>query len=104
MNHALIRITEKLKSALDNGKVRYGVFLDLQNAFDTVGHQILLSKLEHYGICRSPLNWFKSYVTNHQHFVIINNVQSETLFIKYGVPQGSVLTPLLLLIIHKSFA
>ena len=75
-----------------------GVFLGLQKAFDTVDHQILHSKLEHYAIRRTPLNWFKSYLTNRRQFVIINNKQSETLFNEYGVPQGSVQGPLLFLI------
>ena len=97
-NHALITITEKNKNALDNGKIACGVFLDLQKAFDTVDHQILHSKLEHYAIRRTPLNWFKSYLTNRRQFVIINNIQSETLFNEYGVPQGSVQGPLLFLI------
>ena len=61
-------------------------------------HQILISKLEHYGIRGIPLNWFKSYLTKRRQFVEINNAQSETLFNKYGVPQGSVLRPLLFLI------
>ena len=87
-----------MKNALDNGKIACGVFLDLQKVFDTIDHQILLSKLEHYGIWGTPLNWFKSYLTSHEQFVIINNVQSETLFNEYGVPQGLVLGPLLFLI------
>ena len=54
-------------------------------------HQILISKLEHYGIRGIPLNWFKSNLTKHCQFVEINNAQLETLFNKYDVPQGSVL-------------
>ena len=61
-------------------------------------HQILISKLEHFGICWFLLNWFKSYLTKRGQFVEINNAQSETLFNEYGVPQGSVLGPLLFLI------
>ena len=94
-NHALIRITEKITNALDDGKITCGVFLDLQKVFDTVDHQILLSKLEHYGIRGTPLNWFKSYLTNRHQFLLINNVQLETFFNEYGVPQCSVLSPLL---------
>ena len=85
---------EKIRHALDNGKITCGVFLDLQKAFDTVDHQILISKLEHYGIRGIPLNWFKSYLTKRRQFVEINNAQSETLFNKYGVAQDSVLGPL----------
>ena len=74
------------------------VLLDLQEAFDTVDHHILLSKQEHYRIRATPLSWFKSYLTNRRQFIVINNVQSQILFNKYGVPQGSVLGPLLFLI------
>ena len=63
-------------------------------------HQILISKLEHYGICGILLNWCKSYLTKCRQFVEINNAQSETLFNKYSVPQGSVLAPLLLFLIY----
>ena len=61
-------------------------------------HQILISKLEHYGIRDIPLNWFKSYLTKRRQILKINNAQSETLFNEYGVPQGSVLGQLLFLI------
>ena len=64
---------EKIRHALDNGKITWGVFLDLQKAFDTVDHQILISKLEHYGACGIPLNLFKSYLTKRCQFVEINN-------------------------------
>ena len=85
--HALITTTEKIWHALDNGKITCGVlFLDLQKAFDTVDHQILISKLEHYGIRGILLYWFKSYLTKRRQFVEINNAQSETLFNEYGVP------------------
>ena len=61
-------------------------------------HQILISKLKHYGICEIPLNWFKSYLTKCRQFAEINIAQSETLFDEYCVPQDSVLGPLLFLI------
>ena len=62
-NHALFTITEKIRKAIDNGEITYGVFLDLQKAFDTVDHEILLSKSEHYGIRGVPLKWFKTFLT-----------------------------------------
>ena len=71
---------------------------DLQKAFDTVDHQILISKLKHYGIRGFPLNWFKSFLTKRRQFVEIRNAQSETLFNERAVPLGSVLGPLLFLI------
>ena len=61
------------------------VTCSVQKAFNTFDHQILFSKLEHYGIRGIPLNWFKSYLTKRRLFVIINNEQSETLFNEYGV-------------------
>ena len=64
-NHALITITEKIRKAIDNGEITCGVFLDLQKAFDTNDHDILFSKLEHYGIHRVPLIWSKTFLTNN---------------------------------------
>ena len=88
--HALITITGKIRHAMDNGKITCGVILDLQKTFDTVNPQILISKLEHYGIRGILSNWFKNYLTMRRQFVEISNTQLETLFNKYGVAQGSV--------------
>ena len=93
-NHALITITEKIRKAIDNGEITCGVFLDLQKAFDTVDHEILLSKLEHYGIRGVPLKWFKTFLTQQYQYVSIKNSISETLTNDHGVSQGSVLGPL----------
>ena len=97
-NHALITITEKIRKAINNGEITCGVFLDLQKTFDTVDHEILLSKLEHYGIRGVPLKWFKSFLTQRHQYVSIENSILETLTNNHGVPQGSVLGPLLFLI------
>ena len=97
-NHALISITEQIKEALDNGQYACGVFVDFQKAFDTVNHEILLKKLYRYGIRGSTFNWFKSYLTDRLQFVSILGFDSDKKSIIHGVPQGSVLGPLLFLL------
>ena len=71
--------------------------MELQKAFVTVDYQILLSKLDYYGIRGISNNWFKSYLSNHKQFVSINGYNSELAKINCGVPQDSVLGPLLFL-------
>ena len=75
-----------------------GIFVDLSKAFDTVNHQILLSKLENYGIRGNALSLFKSYLCERKQYVQIDNCKSQTRSISCGVPQGSVLGPLLFLL------
>ena len=75
-----------------------GVFIDLEKAFDTVNHQILLSKLNHYGIRGVANKWFSSYLSNRYQRVTINGESSQQLTISCGVPQGSILGPLLFLL------
>ena len=95
--YASAQITEMIKVSIDNGKVGCGIFVDLRKAFDTVNHEILLSKLEHDGIRDSMLNWFRSYLTGRKQFVTINGNSSELLNNNCGVPQGSVLAPILII-------
>ena len=96
--HALINLTEKIRANIDKGLFSCGVFIDLQKAFDTVDHNILLSKLHHYGVRGLPHKWFRSYLSNRQQYVSISGYSSGKLYVEYGVPQGSVLGPLLFLI------
>ena len=70
-------------------------FLDLKKAFDTVNHTILLNKLRKYGLRNSALNWVESYLTDHVQVTKIGHAISDPLPVKCGVPQGSILGPLL---------
>ena len=97
-NHAIISIIQKIQDAIQNNKFSIGVFIDLQKAFDTVNHSILLEKLNHYGISGISNTWFKSYLTERQQFVSIDGENSDLTITEHGVPQGSVLGPLLFLI------
>ena len=97
-SHVLINITEIVRKALDDGNIGCGVFVDLQKAFDTVDHQILLAKLNHSGICGVSNDWFKSYLNNRSQYVSIYGYDSGLAAINCGVPQGSVLGPLLFLL------
>ena len=97
-SHALVSITEKIREALDTGHFACGIFIDLQKAFDTVDHNILVAKLEYYGASGISKKWFSSYLHNRKQFVSINGFKSLLKNINFGVPQGSVLGPLLFLI------
>ena len=76
---ALMVITDKLIKSIDNGENVIGVFLDFSKAFDTVDHDILLSKLHHYGIRGFALNWFESYLYGRQQYVTYNDFKSTVL-------------------------
>ena len=85
--------------SIDNGEGVILVLLDLFAAFDTVNHELLLSRLStYYGLCESVVNWFTSYLTNRTQFLDINGTFSTIRHLGVGMPQGSVLGPLLYLL------
>ena len=99
--YALIQLYDKLSDAIDKGNVALGLFIDISKAFDTVNHdQILLAKLEFYGVRGVALEWFKSYLSCRSQFVQYNWYNSSSKFIKCGVPQGSILGPLFVPVVH----
>ena len=94
MVHFLNKITE----SLNRKKHTISIFCDLKKAFDTCNHNILLLKLEKYGIRGTELNWFRDYLTNRKQFVSIKSNSSPLLSISLGVPQCSILGPLLFIL------
>ena len=83
---------------MDESKYTIGVFIDLKNAFDTINHKILIQKLNHYGVRGLAADWVKSYLEDRKQLVIIDGVQSMSKSIRCGVPQGSILGPMLFLL------
>ena len=90
-----IDITNTILHNIDKGKLTGLAFLDLSKAFDTLDHDLLLTKLAGLGLSKSSVNWFNAYLTNRTQSVIINGIYSNAEPVLYGVPQGSVLGPLL---------
>ena len=95
---ALAELTNELNINIDNGFVNIGVFLDFRKAFDTVDHKLLLEKLNTAGIRGIVNKWFESYLTDRQQYVQLGEKVSQKQIITRGVPQGSILGPLLFLI------
>ena len=95
---ALIEIVDSIRRFIDGGNYVLGLFVDLTKAFDTVDHDILLYKLNHYGIRGHANRFFRSYLDNRKQFTLINGEQSTTSVVTCGVPQGSVLGPILFIL------
>ena len=97
-DHAIIELSDNITKAMDEDKYTIGIFLDLSKAFDTVNHQILLNKLEHYGIRGLCLKWFESDLHGRTQIVKFGDHRSNKMSLTTGVPQGSILGPLLFLL------
>ena len=95
---AVTEMVDKIAEAIDSKKISLGIFIDLSKAFDTINHNILIQKLSFYGIRGLSLEWFKSYLSDRSQFVCYSNAKSTVQKITCGVPQGSILGPLLFLL------
>ena len=103
-NIALNILVDKITQSLQEGNLVLGVFLDFRKAFDTVNHTILLDKLYSYGVRGAPHKWFQSYLSDRKQFVYCNDTSSNLLNITCGVPQGSILGPILFLLYINDIA
>ena len=98
-DHAILKLSDFICNSFENKDFTLGVFIDFSKAFDTVDHDILLEKLQHYGVKNNSLKWFSNYLTNRKQFIPYNHNDKSTIMqIRCGVPQGSILGPLLFLL------
>ena len=100
----LLRILNDLLTSLDDSKISILLLLDLSVALDTIDHENLLSRLKHdFGIRGTALNWFRSYLSDRKHYVLIDDHKSTETFLEFGVPQGSVLGTVLFILYTTPF-
>jgi hypothetical protein len=95
---ASLEFVDRIFNLLDEDKIPFSIFMDLSKAFDTLNHDILLYKLSYYGVKNASLSWFQSYLSNRKQYVNFNDTKSSVSLLSLGVPQGSILGPLLFLI------
>ena len=95
---AIMQLVDKINNAVEKNETTIGVYLDLSKAFDTIDLDILLHKLDYYGFREIVLDWFRDYLSNRTQYVSYNDNKSDLKSILCGVPQGSILGPLLFIL------
>ena len=100
---ALLSVTDDLLKAMDEKKISILVLMNMSKAFDSINHDMLLFKLRSLGVSPSALEWFKSYLKGRYQYVRIGDVVSQSLPVDYGVPQESILGPVLFTVYIKLF-
>ena len=101
---AALEVVDRILVEMDKQDIPINIYLDLSKAFDTLDHNVLLYKLSYYGVCDKALKLMQSYLDNRQQYVEIDDIKSDTLTIQTGVPQGSILGPLLFIIYINDIA
>ena len=101
---AALELIDRILKRMDNKEIPINIYLDLSKTFDTLDHSILIDKIEFYGVKGVALDLFKNYLTNRKQYVEFEDAQSDMLNISTGVPQGSILSPLLFTIYINDFA
>ena len=96
--HAILQVVEQINRSFEKNEFTPGVFVDSSKVFDTVDHQIFLRKLEYYGIAGNYLRWFENYLTGRKQFISFEHNSTKKATVPCGVPQGSILGPLLFLL------
>jgi len=95
---ALIQFIDQLLIELDKNRISGLLLVDYCKAFDMIDHELLLDKLKIYGLTDCSVLWFKSYLTDRRQLVTIPGRESDLAFVKHGVPQGSILGPLMFIL------
>ena len=101
--HAALELIDRITNKMDTNEIPLNIFLDLSKAFDAIDHIILLNKLKYYGLEGPTLNLFQSYLSNRTQYTEIEDTTSTILPIHVGVPQGSILGPILFIIYVNDF-